>query len=107
MPKVTFVAPDGTPADVEAPVGVSLMMAALTSGIDGIIAECGGSLACGTCHVHIEPEQLASLPPMAADEDAMLDAIVGERLPNSRLSCQIRLTAEFPHLVVRIPDTQG
>jgi 2Fe-2S ferredoxin len=107
MPKVTFETADGTRLEVEARSGSSLMVAALVNGIDGIVAECGGCLACGTCHVYVQLSEPARLPPMTAEEDELLDAISGERRANSRLSCQISITEELEGLSVRLPATQG
>jgi 2Fe-2S ferredoxin len=106
MPKVTYVDPDGTQVDVEADAGTSLMMAAVEADIDGIVAECGGSLMCATCHVYVDDAFAGRLPEMSSDEDEMLDATASERRPTSRLSCQIELSDELDGLVVRLPDSQ-
>lgn len=106
MPRITFVSPDGARRDVEAPVGASVMRAAVTSGIDEILAECGGSLACGTCHVYVEASQLAALPPASAVEEEMLGFVASERGPNSRLSCQIVMSEALDGLVVHLPERQ-
>ena len=79
---------------------------AVMNDIDGIVAECGGSRMCATCHVYVDEAFLDRLPEMTADEDEMLNAAASERKPNSRLSCQIVLSAEIDGLVVRIPDRQ-
>lgn len=106
MPRVTFISPNGERTEIDAPTGISLMMAAITNGIDGIEAECGGALACGICHVYGEgPEP--SLPAIAAPEEDMLGAIEGGRRPCSRLSCQIPLTLDLDGLMVRVPPPQG
>ena len=106
MPRVTYIDPDGTEHLVDADVGTSVMMAAVSSDIDGIVAECGGSLMCATCHVYVDPAFAERLPPRSPDEDEMLEAAASERLQNSRLSCQIELTDELDGLVVRLPETQ-
>lgn len=106
MPRVTFLLPDGTGETIEASAGASLMRAAVTNGIEGIEAECGGALACGTCHVQVE-RGLETFPPPTAAEDDMLDALTGERTPLGRLSCQLILTGEHDDLVVRVPPAQG
>jgi ferredoxin, 2Fe-2S len=104
MPRVTFVQPDGDRRVVEVPVGVSVMKAAVNNGVAGIVAECGGSCMCATCHVYITA---ATLPPISADEDEMLDVAAAERRPTSRLSCQLVLTDEVDELVVDVPETQS
>ncbi len=106
MPKVTYVNPDGTEIEAEADVGTSVMMAAVAHDIDGIVAECGGSLMCATCHVYVDEAFADRLPEMSGDEDEMLEATASERLSNSRLSCQIELTDELDGLVVRLPEAQ-
>ncbi len=106
MPRVTFLLTDGTATTIEAAAGSSLMRLAVTRGIEGIEAECGGSLACGTCHVHVK-RGLDRFPPPATPEAEMLDGLAGRRAPNSRLSCQLTLTADHDGLVVAIPREQG
>ena len=61
---------------------------------------------CATCHVYVDESWLARLPAMADDEDALLDGTATERLPNSRLSCQIHVTPALDGLVVRLPERQ-
>jgi ferredoxin, 2Fe-2S len=106
MPRVTYVDPDGTEHEVEAAVGTSVMMAAVDADIDGIVAECGGSLMCATCHVYVDDAFAGRVREMSSDEDEMLDAAASERLPTSRLSCQIELSDALDGLVVRLPDSQ-
>jgi len=99
MPTVTFIQPDGSRRDVEAPSGYSVMEVAIENGIPGIVAECGGACSCATCHVHVDPEWLDRLPPMEPMEDAMLEA-ANDRQASSRLSCQIQMSEELDGLVV-------
>ena len=105
MPRVTYVDTDGTELEVEADTGTSVMMAAVNADIGGIVAECGGSLMCATCHVYVDEAFTDRLPEMSADEDEMLEAAASERLSNSRLSCQIELSDELDGLLVRLPET--
>jgi len=107
MPKITYVATDGTRHDVEAAAGASLMEAAIRNNVRGIDAECGGCLSCATCHVYVEEEWLAKLPAPDPDEADMLGFVAAERMPNSRLSCQIKLDACLDGMVVRIPPKQS
>jgi 2Fe-2S ferredoxin len=106
MPKVTYIHPDGGRDVLDVPVGTSIMQAAIANCIDGIVAECGGSMMCATCHVYVDPGQLDRLPPMSSIESDMLDQTACERRPNSRLSCQLVATPEFEGLQVQLPDAQ-
>ncbi|WP_316182033.1 2Fe-2S iron-sulfur cluster-binding protein [Bradyrhizobium sp. SZCCHNRI1009] len=107
MTTITFIHPDNRCESVEAEDGASVMLAALTHGIDGIVAECGGNAVCATCHVYVDDAWTARLDPVSDDEDALLDGTAAERLPNSRLSCQIKVQPALAGLVVRIPDKQS
>ena len=102
MPKVTFVAHDGTRSEVDATSGLSLMRAAVDHGVAGIDGDCGGQCACATCHVFVEPHWAAQLPPISAHEDQMLD-FTAERQDDSRLACQIALTDALDGLTVSLP----
>lgn len=106
MPEITFIHPDGTPQAVQAPEGTSVMQAATGSGVRGIVAECGGSAMCATCHVYVDPAWVDRLPTPLPNELEMLECTAAEREPTSRLSCQIRMTAALHGLVVRLPERQ-
>lgn len=106
MPNVTYRHPNGSTTSVSARTGTSVMQAAIAEGVDGIIGECGGQAMCATCHVYVDPDQGLDLPPLSDDEDALLDGTAAERMPNSRLSCQIRMTDALDGLVVELPDRQ-
>ena len=106
MVKVTFVEHDGTVHEADAEPGLTVMEAAVKSGVPGIDADCGGACACATCHVYVEgdwPTKTGSPSPM---EESMLD-FASEREDSSRLSCQIKLSAELDGLKVRLPEFQG
>ncbi|MCH7539099.1 MAG: ferredoxin family 2Fe-2S iron-sulfur cluster binding protein [Proteobacteria bacterium] len=106
MPKMTFVDPDGTRHEVEAPAGLSLLKIAHDNGI-GIEGACGGSLACSTCHVIVDPQWYGVLPAPDEDEEDMLDLAFG-LTPTSRLGCQIVMTEELDGLTVSLPtDTHS
>jgi ferredoxin, 2Fe-2S len=106
MPAITFIHPDGKSDHIETSDGESAMQAATRHGIDGILAECGGNAMCATCHVYVDEAWLPRLPAVADDEDALLDGTATERLPNSRLSCQIMITPALDGLVLRLPARQ-
>lgn len=106
MVKVIFVQPDGSRNEVDVPAGTTVMQAAVQNLVPGIEAECGGALACATCHVYVDAdwESLTGRPsPM---EEDMLDFAYDMR-ENSRLSCQIQLTDDMDGLVVYVPEEQG
>jgi len=106
MPDISFIHPDGREEGLEAQDGVSLMQAASGVGVKGIVAECGGSGICATCHVYVDPAWVALLPQPGPDELAMLECTAAERRPGSRLACQIRITAALQGLVVHVPERQ-
>ena len=106
MPKVTFVRPGGDEVAVDVSVGPSVMQAAESNGNTEDVAECGGTLACATCHVYVVDEFLDLLPPVTSDEEEMLDYTAADREPGSRLSCQLPVGAELDGIVVRLPADQ-
>ena len=106
MPKITFIDSSGTARTVEAEIGSTVMETAIRNNIPGIEAECGGACACATCHVYVDEawrEKVGGPSPM---EEDMLDFGYDVR-PNSRLSCQIKVTDELDGLVVSTPEKQA
>jgi 2Fe-2S ferredoxin len=106
MPKVVFIQADGREHSIHAATGVSLMQIATEAGVPGIVAECGGSAMCATCHVYVDPAWVDRLSAPLANELEMLECTAADRLPNSRLSCQIKSSEALDGLVIRIPDRQ-
>jgi ferredoxin, 2Fe-2S len=106
MPSITFKQGDGTSHSVEASPGSSVMMIAVRNNIAGIVAECGGSMACGTCHVYVDRNWASRLSPPSPEENDVLDMVAAERRPESRLACQIAMAAELDGLIVQVPDRQ-
>lgn len=106
MPDITFIHFDGTEQGLEAPEGVSVMQAATGAGVAGIVAECGGSAMCATCHVIVDEAWIARLPAPLANELEMLECTAVPCTAGSRLSCQIKLTPELQGLLLRLPDRQ-
>lgn len=96
----------GAPITLRCATGQSLMQAAVANNVEGIEAECGGTMTCATCHVYVRGEFADKLPEMTSDEDATLDFTAAQRKPASRLSCQIALTEALDGLTVDLPDTQ-
>jgi 2Fe-2S ferredoxin len=106
MPKITFREAGGGERSFEAQVGATVMEAAVKNGVPGIEAECGGACACATCHVYVDPDWTVKTGKAQPMENDMLD-FAFEVKPNSRLSCQIKVTAELDGLVVTTPARQG
>ncbi|MEV1069289.1 2Fe-2S iron-sulfur cluster-binding protein [Streptomyces sp. NPDC050263] len=106
MPTVIFQLPDGTERKVTAAPGTVLMQAAVSNGVQGIVAECGGNASCATCHVYVDPGWSESAGAPNDVEDEMLDFTAAERRPTSRLSCQIQLSDALDGLVVHVPEEQ-
>lgn len=95
---------DGSKAIISVPTGISLMEALRDSGVEELLAICGGCCACATCHVYIEDSSSDLSKPASDDEDELLNDSQ-YRQSNSRLSCQIALTRELDNLAVRVaPD---
>ena len=105
MPKVTFVAHNGTPHAVDVPAGISLMRAATDYGVSGIDGDCGGNCACATCHVFVDADWASRAGPRTAPEDEMLN-FASELRDSSRLACQITVTEALDGLVVSLPEGQ-
>ena len=101
MPKMTFIEPDGTRKEVDAPLGLSVLEVAHKHGLD-LEGACEGSLACSTCHVIVEPEWFDVLNEASEDEEDMLDLAFG-LTKTSRLGCQIIISEELDGLTVRLP----
>jgi ferredoxin, 2Fe-2S len=106
MPKITYINAQGNPQTIEAPTGQSLMQVATNQGLKGIVAECGGSAMCATCHVYVEPAWLDKIPAANSTELEMLECTASERTAQSRLSCQIRITDDLDGMVVTLPASQ-
>ncbi len=102
MPKITFIKPDGSRLDVDAPVGLSVLEIAHRHNID-LEGACEGSLACSTCHVVVEPQWFELLNEPTEDEEDMLDLAFG-LTHTSRLGCQIIITQELDGLTVKLPS---
>ena len=105
MPKITFIEPGGRRREIDAPLGLTLMEAARQHGVQGVVAQCGGACACATCHVYVDPAWLARLEPREEMEEGMLET-AWEPRENSRLSCQVHITADMDGLQVTVPQRQ-
>lgn len=104
---VTFVQPDGVEKTIiDGGVGESLMELATANGIVGILGDCGGSCACATCHVYVEPTWMSVVGKSNDGEDATLDGVSDIKKTNSRLCCQIRLTEEMNGLKMVVAPSE-
>ena len=109
MVKLIFIDPDGKRHEVEAEEGMTVMEVAVKNMVPGIDADCGGACACATCHVYVDPDMAGRIPELlerAEAEEDMLDFAFDVR-ENSRLSCQIKVTAEMDGMVLQVPEQQG
>ena len=105
MPKITYIDDDGTARTVEAEIGATVMEAAVKNDIPGILATCGGSCSCATCHVYVREDWYERLPAPELEELDMLDTAHDLR-PTSRLSCQLPVTEGLDGLTVTTPPRQ-
>jgi ferredoxin, 2Fe-2S len=105
MPTITFTTHDGEQLVVDAEAGTTLMHAAIDNDVPGIVAECGGACACGTCHCYIDESQLSLVQPPDQDEQDMIEFVLGPK-ENSRLSCQVVITDAMDGLKVSLPESQ-
>jgi 2Fe-2S ferredoxin len=106
VPKIIYHDVLGGRHEVQVSAGSTVMEAAVDNDIPGIVAECGGACACATCHAYVAADWLAKLPAIEEMEDAMLDSVL-DRRPNSRLTCQIEVTAELDGFEVQVADNEG
>ncbi len=105
MPTLICVQHDGTEHRLNAEPGQSAMSAVVDAAVPGIIGDCGGACSCATCHAYVDAGWLERLPLMGSTEQDMLECAIDPR-PNSRLTCQIQMTADLDGLVIRLPKSQ-
>jgi 2Fe-2S ferredoxin len=105
MPTVTYIEASGASHEVNIDSGTSLMQGAVDNMIEGIVAECGGSCSCATCHCYIEESWIDKVEPASEMEKDLLDCVTDPK-DNSRLSCQVNVTDAHDGLVVHLPESQ-
>ncbi|MDZ4777007.1 MAG: 2Fe-2S iron-sulfur cluster-binding protein [Alphaproteobacteria bacterium] len=105
MPKITYIEHNGKEHVIDVAAGMTVMEGAVKHNVPGIDADCGGACACATCHVYVDPEWATKTGESSGMEQSMLD-FANDVEPTSRLSCQIKVTAELDGLVVRLPSSQ-
>ena len=106
MPKITYTDNKGNSKTIEVENGLTVMEGAIQNDIPGIDADCGGSMACATCHVYVEEKWLDKIPKAEEAEEDMID-MAFEPKKNSRLSCQLIVTDDLDGLKVRTPEKQS
>ena len=106
MAKITYIEHSGNSRTIEIVNGLSVMEGAVQNDIPGIDADCGGGMACATCHVYVKDDWFDKLSTKADGEEDMLD-MAFEPKKNSRLSCQLTVSDELDGLIVNIPSKQG
>src|SRR3954466_7779509 len=107
MPRITYVEFGGREHCVEVLVGSSVMQGAINNNIPGIDADCGGECACATCHVYVDAAWLGKTGlRVGGSQEASMLSFAAVTQPDSRLSCQIPVTADLDGLVVRMPEGQ-
>ncbi|MDB9784339.1 2Fe-2S iron-sulfur cluster-binding protein [Pelagibacteraceae bacterium] len=106
MPKIIFIDKSGNSKSVEVDSGLSVMEGAIQNNIPGIDADCGGSMACATCHVYVEEKWLNKIPKAEDAEVDMID-MAHEPKKNSRLSCQLIVSNDLEGLTVTTPEKQS
>lgn len=106
MVKITFVEFDGRKTEVDAKPGLSLMKNAVNANVPGVLAECGGNCACGTCRVYFDPEWGKLMPEARDSEIEMLD-YWHEEGDGVRLSCQVPVVEAMAGMVLRLPESQN
>lgn len=106
MPNVTYIESDGTARTLEVAVGDSIMEGAIANDIDGIQAECGGAMACATCHVYVDEAWADKFSARTSSEEDMLECAEAEFRDTSRLSCQLKMLDEVDGVVVHLPQSQ-
>ena len=106
MPKITYKDDQKNSKTIEVENGLSIMEGAIQNDVPGIDADCGGSMACATCHVYVEEKWLNKIPKAEEAEVDMID-MAFEPKKNSRLSCQLIVTDDLDGLKVRTPEKQS
>lgn len=101
MPRIIVTTREGDERHIDVPIGTTAMAAMRDGGVDEILALCGGSCSCATCHVYVDSQFANALPKMTVDEDELLGGAT-HRKDTSRLSCQIPLTHELDGLRVTV-----
>lgn len=103
MPEVTYTLADGSQLTVDIPVGQSVMDGSVRNNLPGIVAECGGSCSCATCHVYLDQAWAEAFDPATDEEHELLEFADGADA-RSRLSCQLIMSADNSGARVTVPE---
>lgn len=106
MSKVKYIDVDGECSEYDVANGLSVMEGAVANGVAGILAICGGSCACSTCHAYIDEAWIERVGPPNEIEESTLELTM-DRRPQSRLTCQIVMSDELDGLIVQVADNEG
>lgn len=107
MPTITYVDSSGASQAIVVENGDNVMHGAVYHGVEGIIGECGGGLACATCHCYVDDAWTNAVGgPSSQDEIDMLESTASEVRPTSRLACQITVSDEMDGLIIHLPERQ-
>lgn len=105
MPTIKYIEHGGTVREVEAVAGETVMEVAMNNLVSGIVADCGGSRTCGTCHVYVGREWLDKVGQPCDEEQNLLEGVM-DPADNSRLSCQIRISNDLDGAEFYLPASQ-
>ncbi|WP_373096162.1 2Fe-2S iron-sulfur cluster-binding protein [Zhongshania sp.] len=105
MAKITYIEFTGEEHVLDLEIGTSIMQGAVDNSVQGITADCGGACSCATCHVYVEPEWLNKLGDKSEMEEILLEEVCQPQA-NSRLSCQLKVSADLEGMIVRLPESQ-
>lgn len=106
MPTIVYHLPDGTTREIDVPVGQSVMDGSVRNNLPGIVAECGGSCSCATCHVYLDEPARDEFDAAGDEERELLEFLDGVR-PESRLSCQLIVAEHHDDIHIRVADSNG
>ncbi|KND18194.1 reductase [Pannonibacter phragmitetus] len=106
MTKIHFISATGIETVIDARDGDSVMHAAILNDVEGILAECGGSMMCATCHCYVDPAWQDKVTPPSEPEAGMLASAASAVRETSRLSCQITVGPELEGLIIHLPEAQ-
>ena len=105
MAKITYITHDSKTHEIDVQNGLTVMEGAVQNDIPGIDADCGGGMACATCHVYVKEDWFNKISSKTEGEDDMLDQAYDPK-PSSRLSCQITVSDDLDGLIINLPEKQ-